>query len=204
MKEEGAEMLAILARNRWWLFVRGIAAFVFGLLAFLWPGITPLVLALLCGAYALVDGIATLMLVLSGPRRKGVAIWPLVLVGVLGTAAGFSAFGWAGYIIFFEWPPLSVIGALILIALWAVARGIFEVIAAMRLRKEIEGEWVLGLTGILTIALGVVLVLQPAVALETLLWFVWVYGVVAGALYIALGFRLGQYERRFRHASRAA
>lgn len=191
----GADMLEALARNRRWLYVRGVAALIFGALAFVWPRMTLLALVYLFGAFALIDGVATLVLVLRGRRPSDTNVWMLVLVGVLGIAAG---------IISFVWPDITAVALLILVAAWAIARGILEIVAAVRLRKEIEREWLFGLAGLVSIAFGVLLVLQPQAGLLALVWLVGLFAMIIGVLYIALGMRLARYERAFRHASRAA
>jgi uncharacterized membrane protein HdeD (DUF308 family) len=188
-------MLDVLAKNRTWLFVRGIAAILFGVLAFIWPGITLLVLVLLYGAYALVDGVAALVLALRGRRPKDTPLWTIVLVGIAGIAAG---------IITFLWPGITALALLVVVAAWAIVRGIFEIVAAVRLRKEIDGEWLLGLAGALSIVFGVLLLLQPAAGLLALVWLVGIYSIIAGILYISLGVRLGHPERRAPHAPRPA
>lgn len=184
-------MLEVLVRNRGWLFVRGVAALVFGILAFVWPEVTLLALVLLYGAYAFVDGVAALVLAIRGHRPPGASVWSLVLVGLLGVGAG---------VVTVFWPGITAVALLILVAAWAIARGIFEVVAAVRLRKEIEGEWLLGLAGAVSILFGAVLIAQPAAGLLALVWLVGVYAVVAGILYIWLGFRLGHVDTRLAHA----
>src|SRR5262245_20589225 len=88
-------MLHAVAKNWWVLLVRGICAIVFGILAFAWPGLTLLVLVFMYGAYALLDGISAVVLGLSG-RAQGHSWWEMVLVGVLGVAAGLIALIWPG------------------------------------------------------------------------------------------------------------
>lgn len=187
-------MLEVLARNRWWLLVRGVAAVVVGILAFVLPNITLLALVLLFGAYALVDGVAALVLALRGRHPEGAKTWMLVAVGIAGIAAG---------VVTFFWPGITAVALLAVVAAWAIARGIFEIIAAFRLRREIDREWLLGLSGAVSIAFGVILILQPSIGLLALVWLVGVYAVVVGILEIVLSFRLPQLERRFGHASHA-
>lgn len=188
-------MLDVFAKNRTWLFVRGIAAIVFGILAFIWPGPTLLALVLLFGAYALVDGVASLVLVLRRRRPKDTPVWAMVLVGIAGIGAG---------VVTFLWPGITAVALLAVVAAWAIVRGIFEIIAAVRLRKEIEGEWLLGLAGALSIVFGVLLLLQPGAGLLALVWLVGIYALIAGVVYISLGVRLGHPERRAPHAPRPA
>lgn len=188
-------MLDVLAKNRGWLYVRGIAAIVFGILALILPGITLLALVLLYGAYALVDGVSALVLAVRGRRPKESPLWAIVLVGIAGIAAG---------IITFLWPGITAVALLVLVAAWSIVRGIFEIVAAVRLRKEIDGEWLLGLAGVLSIVFGVLLLVQPAAGLLALVWLVGIYSIIAGIVYISLGVRLGHPERRAPHAPRPA
>jgi uncharacterized membrane protein HdeD (DUF308 family) len=82
-----------LAKSWWLVLLRGIAAIVFGVLAFIWPGLTLLTLVLFYGAYALVDGILALIAAFTG-GPKPVPTWWLVIVGLLGIAAGLVTFLW--------------------------------------------------------------------------------------------------------------
>lgn len=188
-------MLDVFTKNRRWLFVRGIAAILFGILAFVWPGLTLLALVLLYGAYALVDGVSALVLAVRGRRRRETSVWPMILVGIAGIAAG---------IITFLWPGITALALLVLVAAWSIVRGVFEIIAAVRLRKEIDGEWLLGLAGVLSIVFGVLLVLQPGAGLLALVWLVGIYMIIAGVIYISLGVRLAHPERHVPHAPRPA
>jgi uncharacterized membrane protein HdeD (DUF308 family) len=120
-------LLRTLGRVWWLLLLRGIVAILFGLLAWMWPGATLITLALFWGAYALVDGIAAL---LSGWQTKtgGKPMWQVILIGVLGIAVGIFTF---------VSPGVTAFALLILIAVWAMANGVFLIAAAIRLRKEI-------------------------------------------------------------------
>ena len=173
-------MRSILTRNRRWLIVRGVAAMLFGVLTFVWPAVSLLVLVLFYGAYALVDGFAALVLALSGHRSPGLT-WTLVLVGLLGIVAG---------IVTLFWPTITALALLAVIAIWAISRGVFEIMAAIRLRREIKGEWLLFVAGVLSIAFGLLLILQPRAGLLVIVWLIGVYSLILGVLYVALGLRL--------------
>ncbi|MGH7309476.1 MAG: HdeD family acid-resistance protein, partial [Candidatus Rokuibacteriota bacterium] len=144
-------MLLTLAQNWWALVLRGVFAVLFGVAAFLWPGLTLTVLVLLYGAYALLDGILAVMWSLAS-RRAGPFPWGVLLAGLAGIAIGVMTF---------LWPGLTALALLYLIAIWAIVRGVFEVIAAIHLRREIDNEWLLGLSGALSILLGVFLIMAP-------------------------------------------
>jgi uncharacterized membrane protein HdeD (DUF308 family) len=181
----GRPMLHALA-SRWWvLLLRGIAAIIFGVLAFIWPGITLVTLVLLFGAFALIDGAIALGAAFSG-SAKAVPTWWLVLVGVLGIVAG---------IMMLLWPGMSAILLVLFIGAWAVAHGIFEIIGAIQLRKEIENEWTLILGGIISVIFGIVVLIAPGAGALALVWWIAIYSIVFGILFVAFSLRL----RRHRH-----
>ena len=177
--------MEVLSRNWGWVVLRGIAAIVFGVLAFLQPGITLAALVLMFGAYSLADGV--FMIVWAIANRHGEPAWvPLVVGGLLGIAAGIVT------IIF---PAITTVALLMIMAAWAIAIGVTTIVAAIRLRKEITGEWRLVFSGLLSVALGVILVAAPSVgALAMVLW-IGGYAVASGILQIALGFRLRSLGR---------
>jgi uncharacterized membrane protein HdeD (DUF308 family) len=126
--------------------LRGPAALLFGIVAFIWPGIT---LVVLWGGYALVDGIFALVYAF---RAAGERRWLLVLQGVVGVAAGLATL---------LWPGTTALVLLYVIAAWALVIGVLFMVAAIRLRQEIQGEWLLGLAGLVSVIFGVLLVLSP-------------------------------------------
>jgi len=180
--------MAMLARNWWVVALRGVVAILFGLLAFVLPGITLAVLVLLFGAYAIVEGIFNVIAAVRG--REGVAPWwALLLEGLVSIGAG---------VVTFVWPGLTALVLLYVIAVWAVITGALEIAAAIRLRKVMTGEWWLALSGVLSIVFGALLMIAPAAgALVVVLW-IGAYAVVFGALLIGLAFRL----RRWREGER--
>jgi uncharacterized membrane protein HdeD (DUF308 family) len=168
-----------LSRNWWAVSLRGLAGILFGIITFFAPGISLAALVLLFGAYALADGV---LAIVSAVRRRGADRWWLLLLeGLVGIAAG---------ILTFLWPGLTAIALLYVIAAWALVTGAFEIAAAIRLRKAISGEWLLALSGVFSVALGVLLVLFPGPgALAVTIW-IGAYAFVFGALLFALGLRL--------------
>jgi uncharacterized membrane protein HdeD (DUF308 family) len=173
-------MLQVFARNWWVLVLRGISAVVFGILALIWPGIALVVLVLLFGAYAVVDGVLAIWAGFSS-RRRSESWWVLLLEGAIGIAAG---------IVVLIWPGITAIILLFLIAGWAIITGIFETVGAIKLRKQIENEWFLVLSGLLSVAFGVLIAVWPGVGLLTLVWLVAIYAILFGVLMSILGFRL--------------
>jgi uncharacterized membrane protein HdeD (DUF308 family) len=180
----------LLARNWWLLALRGLAGVLFGILAFVWPGITLFVLVCMFGAFALLNGILSLILAWNAPRgypRFGA----LILGGVLSIAAGLIAF-------FF--PGITALGLLIMIAAWAIVIGIVEIVAAMQLRKIMRNEWLLILAGIASVVFGVVLLLYPTAGALVLIWWIGAYALVFGILLMILAFRLRRTFGSFAHA----
>jgi uncharacterized membrane protein HdeD (DUF308 family) len=176
------KMVVVLAHNWWTLALRGVAAVIFGILAYLWPGITFTVLVLFFGAYALWDGVFALI---GAFRTQGERRWALVLVGLAGIAAG---------LVTFLWPGAATLAILTIIAAWAILTGIFEIIAAIRLREEIEGEWLLLLSGLLSVLFGIALAIWPAARLVAVTWMIGAYAIIFGILLILLGFRLRSWS----------
>lgn len=173
-------LLDQLARNWGWVALRGVAAVIFGVLAFAWPGATLVVLVLFWGAYALVEGIFALIAAFK-VRDQGKPMWTFVVIGILGIAAG---------IVTFLWPGVTGLMLLMFIAVWAFFMGIFQIIAAVRLRKEIEHEWLLGLSGVLSVIFGAVMMARPAEGALAVVWVIAAYSVVFGILLLVLAFRL--------------
>ena len=179
-------LLRAMADNWWLLVLRGIAAIVFGVLAFVWPGITLITLTFMWGAYALVDGAVSLWAAIVGKGGEIAPRWWLAVVGVAGILAGLVAF---------LSPGITALVLLMFIAGWAIVIGVFEIIGAVRLRKEIEGEWLLGLSGVLAILFGIALIAVPGAGLLSLVWLIGAFAIVAGISYIGLAFRLKKHAR---------
>jgi uncharacterized membrane protein HdeD (DUF308 family) len=177
----GRGVLRTLGRNWWALALRGVAAILLGILAFAWPGITLFVLVLFFGAYMLVDGIFAIVAAVRAAGEED-RWWLLLIEGILGVLAGLVAF---------FWPGLTALALLYFIAAWAIVTGIMEIVAAVRLRQEIDGEWALGLSGLLSVIFGVLLVVLPAPAgLLSLVWLIGAYAVATGVLLLILAFRV--------------
>ena len=191
MEEFNNTMWSDLGRNWGWIVVRGIAAVIFGVLALVLPGITLAALVLLWGAYALADGIIALIAAFR-IRDRGKPFWALLVVGILGIAAG---------ILTFIWPGMTAIVLLAFIAAWSLVMGIFQIIAAVRLRKSIENEWLLGLSGLLSVIFGVLMLINPGAGALAVIWVIGAYAIVFGVLLIALGLKL---RSRTHHSSLAS
>jgi uncharacterized membrane protein HdeD (DUF308 family) len=189
-------MLGLVARD-WWVFaIRGIAAIVFGILAFIWPGTTLAVLVFLFGAYVLVDGAALLVALARGDTVARCHAWAVGVTGVLGIVAG---------VVTFAWPGLTALSLLYLVAFWAIAMGTFQVIAAVALRRELDGEFWMALGGVASIVFGAFLFAFPGSGLLSLVWLVGIWSVVFGVSSLGLASRLHGIDAALpRPARRAA
>jgi len=177
------EMLEYLRRNWGWIVLRGVSAILFGVLALARPGITLGVLVIMWGVYAIADGLLSIAAGLQ-IRDNGRPLWSFFVVGALGLAAGVFTF---------KWPDLTALVLLMSIASWAIAVGVLQIAAAIRLRKVIEGEWALALSGILSVAFGVVALLHPGAGALAVLWMIATYAIAFGVLLVVLGFRMKSY-----------
>lgn len=172
-------MLESLARN-WWMFVlRGLIAIAFGVGTFFWPGITLAVLVLLYGAFSFADGVTNLALAASGPAGR--CRWSHVGLGLLGVAVG---------VVTFFWPQITTIALLYVIAAWALAHGVLEIVAAVELRKAIQGEWLLALSGLASIVFAILLIAFPGQGALVIVWWIGAGAILLGVILVALGLRL--------------
>jgi len=168
-----------LAQN-WWVFLlRGILAIVIGILAFVWPGVTLVSLVLLFGIYAAADGILAIASAIAG--HTPMPRWWLAIVGVAGLAAAFMAFTRPGF-------TLAVL--IVVIAAWAIVSGIMQIIGAIQLRKEIDNEWFLILSGIASVIFGGILLFRPGLGTLALIFTLGTFAVIEGLLLIAFSIRL--------------
>jgi uncharacterized membrane protein HdeD (DUF308 family) len=162
------------------LLIRGIAGIIVGILAVAWPGMTIAVLVGIFGVYAIIDGITNLFIGFSRSRAGGRS-WPHVLQGVVGIGAG---------VLTFMWPGVTALALVWFIAAWAIVTGVFEIVAAVRLRRVIEGEWLLALSGALSVAFGLLVFAFPAAGAVGIAFVLGAYAVAAGVILVTLGIRL--------------
>jgi uncharacterized membrane protein HdeD (DUF308 family) len=180
-------MVKVLTRSWWALALGGVAAVLFGILAFIFPRTALIFLIALFGAYVLVDGIFSIVTAAEGVAHHQTWIWP-ALRGVAGIAVG---------IITFINPGITALALLYIIAAWAIVTGVIEVIAALYLRREMTNEWMLILAGALSVLFGVLLiVIGPPAGLLTLVWLIATYAIIVGALRIGLAFRLHSLQQQ--------
>lgn len=172
--------------EHWWVvLLRGLLAILFGILAFSWPGLTAVILVTIWGVYALFDGIVG---IIAGVKGKWTS---LVVLGVLGIAAGIVAL---------LWPGLTAISLLWVLAIWVIVAGSMQISAAIRLRKEVQGEWLWVLSGILMVGLGLLFFLYPGAGILSVTWLLASLAVAWGILLVMLAFKLkGLKGRMARH-----
>lgn len=163
-----------------WLALRGVAAVLFGVLALALPGLTVAVMVLLWGAYALVDGVFALMAGFK-MRHEGRPLWAVVLLGLLGVAAGIVAL---------VWPGMTALTLVMVIGAWAVVGGVFQIATAIRLRREIEGEWAYVLSGALSVLFGLALLVAPGAGAVAMAWLIGGFALAYGVLMLVLAFRV--------------
>ena len=179
-------MLEEMARNCWMLALRGVLAILFGLFAWFWPGITVLALALLFGAYALVDGAVALFQAFKGGIRGQSRAW-LALSGACGIVVAILAQ---------FWPAATAFAVIVLIGIWAVITGVTEIVAAIWLRRRIEGEGWHILSGGLSVLFGLALLVWPGAGGLALLWVIGVFSIAVGIALVVAAFQMRSLRHR--------
>jgi uncharacterized membrane protein HdeD (DUF308 family) len=174
-------MLIETLKRHWWVPVlRGVVAVLFGIMAFVYPGLTVAVLVLLFGAWILVDGVFRVIGAIG--HRASDKEWGFdLIIGIMGIIIGFLTF---------HAPRITALALIIYIAAWALMIGATEIALAIKLRREIKGEWFLILMGLLSIVFAVMLLWNPLPGALALVWLIGSYAIVFGFLAIILGFRL--------------
>jgi uncharacterized membrane protein HdeD (DUF308 family) len=170
-------MLAALSENWWALALRGLLAVLFGFAALFLPLDTLKAVGRLFGAYAILEGVLVVLTGIRRTRYRGV----LIAEGVSGIVAGLVALAW---------PSITALVLLYVVAIWAILSGVAEMIAAVSLRREIEGEWALFLVGVLSVIFGIILAVLPGVGLLSLVWLVGIYALAVGVALIVLAFKV--------------
>jgi uncharacterized membrane protein HdeD (DUF308 family) len=172
-------MLSLLSANWWMILLRGIAGIIFGIIAVLNPAIAIEALITVFAAYALVDGVLTIIAAIR--HREQPRWWAMLIEGIISVIAGLAAL---------FYPGIALLVGINLIAFWAILTGIFQIISAIQLRKEIEGEFFLGLAGVVSIVFGVLLLLFPLAGAVTLITIVGISSIIFGVMLALLAFRV--------------
>ncbi len=182
-------MIDPVARLWWLVALRGLAGLALAVVSVVWPFVTLEALLVGFGLYAAVDGAVALYAGLSRAQH-GYPFWPFALEGALGLLFGGAVIAFPDTVAFFLW---------YLVAGWALVTGLFEVIAALRLRRVYAGETLLFAAGAASLVLGGMMVLWPRAAMVTLAWLVGLYAAMFGLIMLALAIRL----RRLLHSDGA-
>lgn len=173
-------MVGTLTRNWWMWLIRGIAAVIFGILAWIWPGLTWITIAILFGAYALVDGVFAIVATVRAAETQQ-RWWPFLIEGLIGIVIAAITF----YDV-----RITIVALYFTIAAWAFLTGIFELVAAVQIRKHIANEIWLIIGGIASIAFGVLMLLYPIIAALTIIYIIAAYAIVFGFIMIGFSLRL--------------
>jgi uncharacterized membrane protein HdeD (DUF308 family) len=175
----------------WWVpALRGIFGILFGVLALMWPGLTLLTLVALFAAYALLGGIASVIGAI-GHRRVDDDWWLPLLLGLVSIGAAIVAV---------VNPVLTTLVLIMVIAANALVTGVLDIVAAVRLRRELQGEWLLALSGIASVVFGALVFMYPLAGAIALVWMVSVYAIVTGVLLLSLAIRVRAHGTRPRTA----
>ena len=178
-----------ILEKTWWIFlVRGVIAIIFGIAAFAWPAPTIAILVLIAGAYLFFDGVIGIVNSIRY-RHQVSGWWWWLLESALGLVLG---------VLMFVAPALTAYALVLIVAFWAVFGGVFRIIAAVQFRRHIDGGWLLGLGGVLSILFGILLFVMPTAGIVSLAWLIGLWAVAFGALFIALAFRLRNAAKKMR------
>ncbi|SCX26955.1 Uncharacterized membrane protein HdeD, DUF308 family [Nitrosomonas eutropha] len=183
------QLTTIFSRSWWILLLRGIIAILFGILLWFQPEISLVAMLLLFGTFALMDGILGIWTAVIG-RKIHEHWWVLLLWGFIGVGVG---------VLTFVVPGVTALALLFYIAIWAVATGTLQIVAAIRLRKEMTGEWLLILGGLASLVFGILLMAQPAVGALALLWLIGAYAIIFGILLVSLAFKTRTFSKQSTH-----
>jgi uncharacterized membrane protein HdeD (DUF308 family) len=175
-------MLTTVCKRWWVLMARGIAAIALGICALAWPGITLLYLVLLFSVFTIVDGVAAIILGFRG-EADGTVWWTMVMLGVLAIGAGIAG--------------VTLLVLATIIAVSAIMRGAFEIFAAISLRKELDDEWILGLSGAMSVIFGMLIMFRPGAGLIALTLLIGAYMLALGIFAIALSLRLRMMHHKW-------
>jgi uncharacterized membrane protein HdeD (DUF308 family) len=172
-------------RSWWVLALRGAAGILFAVLTLAWPGLTLLTLIALFAAYALIGGAVAVAGAIRH-RRSEDDRWPVMLLGLVSIGAGVVAV---------TRPALTALVLVMVMAANALVIGVLDIVAAIRLRREIEGEWMLALAGLASIVFAAIVFLYPLAGVLTLIWMVSLYAFVTGALLLMQAARVRSRAR---------
>jgi uncharacterized membrane protein HdeD (DUF308 family) len=180
------QLATILSRAWWVILLRGLIAIAFSILAWTRPGISLVTLVWIFGLYTMADGILGVGSAIAG--REEHEHWVVLLLG------GLISIGIG--VLTFVAPGITALALLFYIAIWAIATGLLQIVAAIRVRKEIQGEWFLVLGGLVSVIFGVFLMSRPGAGALALLWVIAAYASVFGVLLVILALRARTFGKQ--------
>ena len=172
------------SKNWKWMIFRGIISIIFGIIVVIYPFTAAAAFAIFFGAYAFVDGIFAIVSIITSHTARA-HFWALLLEGITGIAAG---------IVTFFLPQITLWGLVILISIWAVITGIFEIIAAIKLRHIIAGEFLMIISGLLSIVFGILVFLRPLAGMVVVIYLIGIYAIIFGILFIFFGISMRKHH----------
>jgi uncharacterized membrane protein HdeD (DUF308 family) len=183
------ERWQVPAHNWGWFLFRGVIALLLGIAAILFPLSAVFLFTLLFAAYCFIDGIASLIAGIRGAHEPGHRWGALVFSGAVGILIG---------ILFIVMPLIATFSyafvVLVMLAAWSIITGVLEIVAAVRLRREMEGEWLLGLSGLISVLLGIgiiaLVIPYPAATILSAAWLIALFAFISGIVLIAQSLRL--------------
>lgn len=181
----------LFSRFWWMILLRGAIAVLFGVVLFAWPGVSLASLVILFGIFVFIDGIGNVVMAFGG-RQEEDHWWVLLLAGLAGIAVG---------ILTFLNPDITALVLLFYIAIWAIVTGVLQIVAAIRLRKVIQGEFWMVLGGLASIAFGVFVIARPGQGALAILWLIGAYAIVIGVVLILFAFRARGFVKRVEKAA---
>ena len=184
----------LLSRSWWMLALRGVLALAFGILALIWPGLTLAALVALFAAYALISGVVSILGAIKN-RKADREWWLILILGLVSVAAG---------VISIMQPALTALILVLVMGANALVTGVLDIAVAIRLRKTIEGEWLLIAAGIASIIFGILVFLFPGAGALALVWLISAYAIATGILLLGLAFRARGWGQRHRHVPASA
>lgn len=186
MNGDSSQLASMLSRGWWLVVLRAVAAIIFGVLTWFLPGISLASLVLVFGAFSMADGILRIWAALAGPGDSE-SRWVLGLAGLIGIGIG---------VVTMIAPDITALALVFYIAAWAIATGVLEIMAAIRLRKVIDDEWMLALAGLASVAFGIFILVRPGAGALALLWLIASYAIVFGVVLLIFAFKARSFGHR--------
>jgi uncharacterized membrane protein HdeD (DUF308 family) len=180
LSSRGAPPAGASAESKWWVILHGVMAILFGLAILAWPNIARVGLLLAFGVFAIAAGIFAFLEGLHA--EEGRRRWLSLAAGVVSVLAGLMALAW---------PAITAPAFLYLLAAWAIVTGMLEMAGAFRTRLAATVEWVLMVSGIISVVFGILLLVWPRLSMLALVWLIGIFAIAYGILHLVLAFTEG-------------